>query len=230
MKHVSKSRSSVFKFVQYAVTTSLVAFALSSGLAACGKKSGDGESNLTVGSLKSDGNAVTSNTTLSGYPVSLIVQSIQPTNRIAGQQQCGYNNYGQYVCNQQQQQQQCGYDNYGQYVCNQNQINGISPYSTLTFTVSINGQQQQLSTTLQLNGSYGQRGQAQIGGFQVLYQAACYAANCADLVLEVVIGGSYDYRQIGIRKDMRTNKIVKLGEWTASWNSLRNIQQIMTEI
>lgn len=196
-----KSESPVWHYVQIGVVLSLLAVVLSSGLAACGKKSSDGEANLQVGSLTSDGYAVSSNTTVGGYPLSLVISNIQPTGTGYVNNQCYYSG-SQLICPQQQ----------------------------LIFTIQVNGQSQQLSTQMLYNNTYSQRAQAQVGGFQVLYQAACYTSDCAEVLLEVVVGGTYDYRQIGIRRSNAQNKIVKLGEWQASWNNLRSIQQIMSEM
>lgn len=218
-----RDNKQLWRWLQIGAMVSLFGFALSSGLAACGKKSSDSETNLNVGSLTSDGYAVSSNTTVGGYPLSLVISNIQPAGTGYVNNQCGYNTNGQYVCNQPQQN--CGYNTNGQYVCN-----SIGSYSNLIFTIQVNGQSQQLSTTMSYNNTYTQRNQAQVGGFQVLYQAACYTSDCAEVLLEVIVGGSYDYRQIGIRRSNAQNKIIKLGEWQASWNSLRSIQQIMTEM
>ncbi|MBX3016798.1 MAG: hypothetical protein KF767_02825 [Bdellovibrionaceae bacterium] len=218
-----KSENPVWHYVQIGLVISFFAVVLSSGLAACGKKSSDGDTNLNVGSLTSDGYAVSSNTTLSGYPVSLTISNIQPTGTGHINNQCYWNGYQQ-VCNQQAN---C-YNQYGQYICGGN----IGGYSSLIFTVQINGQSQQLSAAMNTNGGYTQRSSAQVGGFQVLYQAACYTTDCADVALEVVIGGTHDYRQIGIRRSNSQGKIVKLGEWQLTWNTLssRSIQQMMTEL
>lgn len=235
MVQVHSSKHMATKFVKYGLALSFVAIALSAGLAACGKKSGDNANTLTVGSLSSDGYAVTSNTSIGGYPVSLVVQNIQPTNGgtnglINGQQQCGINSSGYYVCNQQNiNNTGCYYNQYNQYTC-ANGINGGTPYSSLIFTVSINGQQQQLSTSLQFGNSFSQRQQAQVNGMPVYYEAGCYDQSCTSILLTLVIGGTSDFRQIAIRKDMRQNKIVKLGEWQVTYNNQRSLQQIMTEL
>lgn len=226
MKLYSAHNHRAWTFLKYGMLLSFLTLALSAGLAACGKKSGDNaDATLTVGSLNSDGLAVTSNTTLGGYPVSLVIQGLDPVAATNINQQCGYNSNGAWVCGTNS----CYTNQYNQYVCGIN--NNTSLYSRLNFTVSINGQQQVLQTYLQVqNGSYAQRGQANIGGFQVFYQAACYTADCADFFLEVVVGSGADYRQIGIRKSLVQNKIVKLGEWSAGWNTLRTLQQLMSEI
>lgn len=223
-----KTESKLLRYVQVGLALSFFAFVLSSGLAACGKKSND-TNNLTSGSLTSDGFAVSSNTTVGGYPLSLVISNIQPTGGTGFvNNQCYWNGY-QTVCGQQQQQQQQAqcYNQYGQYICG----NGIAGAQSLIFTVQINGQSQQLNVAMNSSNGYSQRNQAQVGGFQVLYQAACYTVDCAEVLLEVVVsGGTYDYRQIGIRRNNSQGKIVKLGEWQASYSTLRSIQQIMTEM
>lgn len=214
MEQKLSNQGQVMKYVKYTVAMTVTAFALSASLVACGKKSGDSNT-LNVGSLSSDGSSVSSNTSISGYPMSMTVQGITPSNNgyINNQQQCGYNNYGQYVC---------GY------------INGYggSAYSAVVFSLTINGQSQQLQTSLSYLGSssYSSRSQTTVGGFQVLYQAACYNSDCSEFLLEIDIGTGYLYRQIAIRKSMSQNKIIKLGEWENSPYNLRSLSTIMGEI
>lgn len=193
-----KSRLSPIKaFAKYTALLAIVGFALSSGLAACGKKSGD-SNQLNVGSLVSDGNGVTSTSSVGGYQLNFSVQNIQPSQYGGG--------FGGYM--------------YAQ------------TYTNLMSIVTVNGQQQQLNTSIIMgNSGYNYQPQvSNINSYTVYHQAACYNQACSDIAFAVTFSTGFAAKQVLIRKSMVENKIVKLAEWDTTTSNLRSVFTMMSEV
>ena len=214
-------------------------WAMALGLIACGKNS-DNNTNLTVGSLTTDGASVFSSSSLSGYGLSFQVKNFNINNNPYQQQ--GYNTQGYY--NQGYYGQ--GYQTYP--------YQGAYGSQTMTFELVVNNQSQGLQVPLAMVGNapygnqqaypgytqgysqpyntYGGYGnQTQIGGFMVRYEAACYQVTCEDVMINLIFtGNSYEVKQVGIRRRMRENRVVNMRDYVGNQSVIRTIDQMMREI
>lgn len=225
------------KSVRVTLTGAALAWALSASLIACNNKSAN-TNNLSKGSLQSDGATLFSSTSMSGQPLNLSIRNFSVTgaNPYAQTQQYGQPYY-------QQQYYQTSYYNQYQYGGQQ----------TLTFELQLNNETRQLSSALTSNGygsyytqqpytqgyygqqygSYGAYGQTiqMASYFQVTYQAMCYQPTCDEVMLSVIVQGyNGEARQIGLRRNMRENRIVNMNEYPITGNQFRPIDQLMREI
>ena len=181
----------------------MAAAVMSSFLTACGKKDNGSTSGLASGSLRSDGQTVTStNSTVEGMPVSLSISSIS-----MGYGGSAYN-YGYTQ----------SYYGYGQ----QQQGGSVS------FAITVNGMSGQLQTqgaswsNYQSLSSYGGYGYSQYGGSQMYVSSAsvCYDASCGNVLLGVIITVSgRECKEVVIRKNISTNTITNIREYQGSCSS-----------
>ena len=182
----------------------MTAAVLSSFLTACGKKDSGSTSGLASGSLRSDGQTVSSsNSTVEGIPLSLSISGI--TMGYGGSSYGGYG-YTQpyYGYGYGQQQQQGG---------------------SVMFSISANGMSGQLQTqginwssyqSLSQGGYGGGYGYSQYGAQQLYVSSAstCYDASCTNVLLGVIVTVSgRECKEIVIRKNLSSNLITNIREY-----------------
>lgn len=99
----------------------------------------------------------------------------------------------------------------------------------------------QIGFQLYVNGA-SQFGQAtnqwsqwqQVGTFWTQSASACYDQACQTVMLSLILtpatnNQNFEYRQIAIKKDIRTNRVVGVREYTGPYNYLRSLDQMMRE-
>lgn len=182
---------------------------MSSGfLTACGKGGDDSSSrsNLSYGSVNSDGTNVTStNSTLAGMPISITISNIGR----------GYGG---------------GYPSYPTYN-NSNYYGGYG--QSVSFQMTINGQTQNMQASTQESGFVSQIAMFYIDTAIGCYDSSCNTVLLAVIVAGSGGGygggyGNYEYKEIAIRKNMTNGQIEAVREFQGGTAQMVPINQLMS--